>query len=191
MAASKVGDLSPRPADSFLQTRGGFLPALTGRCRGNCSALPGVWLQVPDPIPIDGAAQTLLPVPFSSQPLKSRATTAIGLGQPQGWPVPWSGLGRAVEWESAELGQAMPVGGQQRQGHLFWSRCPQRSHIIAGMEMMQPDGLSASQLSPTCVLSHPAMALHRHSSGHGMLSPAWTTLPPSHLMQGWHLQGQV
>ena len=98
---------------------------------------------------------------------------------------PWEGCGgggRRV-WEQGTRGQPVGGSGQQRQGHLFWSRCPRRSHVTAEMGTMQPVGLSASQLSPTCVLSHPAMASHRHSSSHSMLSPAiWldriTPIPP-------------
>lgn len=49
-----------------------------------------------------GAAQILLPSLLSSQHLKGRATIAIGLSQPQGWPMPYPGLGRAKEEKSTE-----------------------------------------------------------------------------------------
>lgn len=49
-------------------------------------------------------AQILLPSLLSSQHLKSRTTTAIGLSQPQGWPMPCPGLGRAEEEKSTEPG---------------------------------------------------------------------------------------
>lgn len=66
-------------------------------------------------------AQILLPSLFSSQHLKSRTTTAIGLSQPQGWSMPCPGLGRAEEekehraWDQGTQG----CSGQLRQGDLF------------------------------------------------------------------------
>lgn len=149
-----------------------------GRCRGNRPALPGVWLQVPDPSQRGnaGAAQTLLHALLSSQPLKSRLTAAIRLGQPQGWPMPWPGLGRALEGESTQpgtgahgdgpwdvqvsrdkdtcSGAGVPKGAVSL---LRWGRC---NRLV--------------RLHHSClprVLSHQATASHRHSSSHGVLGP--------------------
>lgn len=55
--------------------------------------------------------------------------------------------------------------GQQRKGHSFWGRYPQRSHITAEMGTVPPVGPSVSQLSPTGVLSQ------GDSSNHSMLRP--------------------
>lgn len=46
----------------------------------------------------------LLPSLLSFQRLKSRATPAIGLGQPQGWPTACPGLVRAEKEKSTEPG---------------------------------------------------------------------------------------
>lgn len=137
-----------------------------------------VWLQVPEPSQKEDAraAQSLLPALLSSQPLKSGATTSIRLGQPQGWPVPHPGLGRAVEGESAEPGSRhMGMAGGR------FSSAETRTCSGAGV----PEGATSSLRWGRCnwsvrlhhsslphILSHPAMASHRHSSSHGMLSPA-------------------
>lgn len=134
-----------------------------------------VWLQVPEPSQKEdaGAAQSLLPALLSSQPLKSGATTAIRLGQAQGWPMSHPGLGRAEEGESTEPGRGAHGDGRwqvqvSRDEDFFWSRCPQGSYITAEMGTMQLESITALPH----ILSHPAMASHRHSSSHGVLSPA-------------------
>lgn len=78
------------------------------------------------------------------------AGPAPGVACAPSWPWEGCGGGECRVWDRGTWGQPVGGSGQQRQGHLFWSRCPRRSHITAEVATMQLFSQSASQLSPTC-----------------------------------------
>lgn len=111
-----------------------------------------------------------------------QAGPAPGVAHALAWPWEGSGGGEYTAWDWGTWGRPVGRSGQQRQGHLFWSRCPQRSRVTAEMGTVQPVGPSASQLSPTCFVtpSHsltqaqqqPWRAWSYHLSGRHHLHPA-------------------
>lgn len=123
-------------------------------------------LQVPDPFWKGDAeaAQSLLPALLSSQPLKSKGHCCCQAGPGLALGGLWKGEHRA--WNQGTWGQVSRdkdtcCGAGVSEGAtslLRWGQCSRSVHL--------------HHSSPTWVLSHPAMASHRHSSRHVMLSPA-------------------